>query len=220
MSSLQFFPCLLSTLGNILLTNPVTGSGTIVTGMALQQGKLILTATFPASMLMAPILSGPAAPGLALPVKQEVAATPPAALEDNETGNVLLSGISPVLPSAIPSLSASDSSGSPDLAFGADSGQTNLLSSFSQPHGLTIPQQQVVWSGPVSMDLQGPSSEGLFEMDKGPMEEQSSLLRLPEGEGLLLDASGGDPMDPEALDSDEKVLTQLQSVPVEEPLDL
>ncbi|XP_015275166.1 PREDICTED: homeobox protein SIX5 [Gekko japonicus] len=209
-----------TTPGNILLTNPVTGGGTIVTGMALQQGKLILTATFPASMLMAPILSGPAGPALALPIKQEVATTPPAALEDHDAGNMLLPGISPVLPSAVPSLSASDSPGSPELAFGTDSGQTNLLSSFSQPDGLTMSQQQVVWSGPVGMDLQGPSSEGLFEMDKGPLEGQSGLLRLPEGEGLLLDASGGDPMDPEALDSDEKVLTQLQSVPVEEPLDL
>ncbi|KAL8219833.1 UNVERIFIED_CONTAM: hypothetical protein K2H54_034631 [Gekko kuhli] len=209
-----------TTPGNILLTNPVTGSGTIVTGMALQQGKLILTATFPASMLMAPILSSPGGPALALPIKQEVPATPPAALEDNDAGSMLLPGISPVLPSAVTSLSASDSPGSPELAFGTDSGQTSLLSSFSQPDSLTMSQQQVVWSGPVSMDLQGPSSEGLFEMDKGPMEEQSGLLRLPEGEGLLLDASGGDPMDPEALDSDEKVLTQLQSVPVEEPLDL
>nr|XP_056701776.1 homeobox protein SIX5 [Euleptes europaea] len=202
--------------GNILLTNPATGSGTIVTGMALQQGKLILTATFPASMLMAPILSGPAAPALALPVKQEVPTTPPGALEDNEASHVLLPGISPV-----PALSASDSPGSPDLAFGTDSGQSHLLSSFSQPESLAaMSQQQVVWSSPVTMGLQGPSSVGLFEMDKGPMEEQSSLLRLPEGEALLLDASGGDPMDHEALDSDEKVLTQLQSVPVEEPLDL
>lgn len=215
-----FFFCVFSILGNILLTNPVTGSGTIVTGMALQQGKLILTATFPASMLMTPILSSPAAPTLALPIKQEAAATPPAGLEDNEASNVLIPGIGPVLPSAVPSLSASDSPGSPDLAFSTDSGQTSLLSSFSQPDSLTMSQQQVVWSGPVDMDLQGPSSEGLFDLDKGPMEEQSGLLRLPEGEGLLLDASSGDPMDPESLDSDEKVLTQLQSVPVEEPLDL
>ncbi|XP_054855572.1 homeobox protein SIX5 [Eublepharis macularius] len=196
-----------TTPGNILLTNPATGSGTIVTGMALQQGKLILTATFPASMLMAPILSGPTAPALAVPIKQEVVATPPAALEDNEaeaSNSLLLPGISPVLPSGVSSLSASGSPGSPDLAFSTDSGQTNLLSSFSQQDSLGAAQQQVVWSSPVSMDLQGPNSEGLFEMDKGPIEEQSGLLRLPEGEGLLLDASGGDPMDPEALDSDEK----------------
>uniref|UniRef100_A0ACB8FSZ4 Uncharacterized protein n=1 Tax=Sphaerodactylus townsendi TaxID=933632 RepID=A0ACB8FSZ4_9SAUR len=209
-----------TTPGNILLTNPATGSSTIVTGMALQQGKLILTATFPASMLMTPILSSPAAPTLALPVKQEVPAPPPAALEEHEASHVLLPGIGRILPSAVPSLSASDSPGSPDLAFGTDSGQAGLLSGFSQPESLTLPQQQVVWSNPVSVDLQGPSSTGLFEMDKGSMDEQGSLLQLPEAEGLLLDASGGDPMDPEALDSDEKVLTQLQSVPVEEPLDL
>ncbi|XP_062995829.1 homeobox protein SIX5 [Elgaria multicarinata webbii] len=206
--------------GNILLTNPATGSSTIMTGLALQQGKLILTATFPAGMLMAPILSAPAAPALALPIKQEVPVSAPAALEVNEGSGVLLPGVASVLPSGVSPLSASDGAGPADLAFGTDPGHAGLLSNFSQPEGLTLSQQQVVWSSPVSMDLQGTSSEGLFEMDKSTMEDQSGLLRLPEGEGLLLDASGDDPLGPEALDSEEKVLTQLQSVPVEEPLDL
>nr|XP_034973368.1 homeobox protein SIX5 [Zootoca vivipara] len=207
--------------GNILLTNPATGSSTIVTGMALQQGKLILTATFPAGMLMTPILSAQATPTLTLPIKQEVAAVmAPATLGSSEGGGVLFSGDASVLPPGVSPLSAHDSTGPTDLAFGTDSGQAGLLSNFSQPDGLAMSQQQVVWSSPVGMDLQGTSAEGLFEMDKNSMEVQSGLLRLPEGEGLLLDASGGDPMGPEALDSDEKVLTQLQSVPVEDSLDL
>uniref|UniRef100_A0A670IL99 SIX homeobox 5 n=2 Tax=Podarcis muralis TaxID=64176 RepID=A0A670IL99_PODMU len=207
--------------GNILLTNPATGSSTIVTGMALQQGKLILTATFPAGMLMTPILSAQAAPTLALPIKQEVAAVmAPATLGSGEGGSVLLSGGASVLPPGVSPLSAADSTGPADLAFGTDSGQAGLLSNFSQPDGLAMSQQQVVWPSSVGMDLQGTGAEGLFEMDKNSMEVQGGLLRLPEGEGLLLDASGGDPMGPEALDSEEKVLTQLQSVPVEEPLDL
>ncbi|XP_066494393.1 homeobox protein SIX5 [Tiliqua scincoides] len=209
-----------TTPGNILLTNAATGSGTIFTGMALQQGKLILTATFPAGMLMTPILSAPAAPTLAVPIKQEVAVTTAATPGNSGGGSVFAPGASSVLSPGISPLSASESSGPTDLAFGTDSGQGNLLSNFSPQESLTISQQPVVWSSPVSMDLQGTGSEGLFGMDRSPMEEQSGLLQLPEGEGLLLDASGNDPMDPEALDSDEKVLTQLQSVPVEESLDL
>ncbi|XP_067317129.1 homeobox protein SIX5 [Anolis sagrei] len=209
-----------TTPGNILLTNPATGSSTIVTGMALQQGKLILTATFPAGMLMAPILSttpAAAAPSLAPPIKQEEAATPAAVLERHEDGggNLLLSSVA----SEVSSLSASDNTGQASFSsFGPDSGPSSLLSDFSQNESLS--QQQMVWSDPVGMGLQGNGSVGLFELDKDPMEEQAGLLRLPEDEGLLLDDSGGDPMDPDALDSGEKVLTQLQSVPVEESLDL
>ncbi|XP_043942558.1 homeobox protein SIX5-like [Protopterus annectens] len=55
--------------GNILLTNPATGA-TILTGVALHQGKLIFTATFPASMLMSTV-SSPATGSLTVPIKQE-----------------------------------------------------------------------------------------------------------------------------------------------------
>lgn len=185
--------------------------------MAVQQGKLNLTATFPASMLMTLVLSAPAASTLTLPIKQEVAVATPAALEATEGNGGLLAGVPSVLPSEISPLSSSNSAGPASVAFGPEAGQGALLSSFSQPETLSMSQPQVVWSNPVSMDLQGNRSEGLFEMEKGSMEE----LQLPEGEGLLLAAAaGGDPLGPETLDSDEKVLTQLQSVPVEEPLDL
>uniref|UniRef100_A0A8C5SHY6 Uncharacterized protein n=1 Tax=Laticauda laticaudata TaxID=8630 RepID=A0A8C5SHY6_LATLA len=202
--------------GNLLLANPATGNSTIVTGMAVQQGKLNLTATFPASMLMTLVLSAPAASTLTLPIKQEVAVATPAALGATEGNTGLLAGVPSVLPTEVSPLSSSNSA-DPALAFGPDTGQGALLSSFSQPETLSMSQPQVVWSNPVSMDLQGNNSEGLFAMvEKGSMEE----LRLPEGEGLLLAAAGGDPLGPEGLDSGEKVLTQLQSVPVEEPLDL
>uniref|UniRef100_A0A8D0G9L5 SIX homeobox 5 n=1 Tax=Sphenodon punctatus TaxID=8508 RepID=A0A8D0G9L5_SPHPU len=200
--------------GNFLLTNPVTGSSTILTGMTLQQGKLILTATFPASMLMSPVLSAPAATSLAVPIKQEVSVTAP-----EGGGSMVLPAGMPVLPTGISSVPVPDGVGAAALAFGTDSGQPGLLSNFSQ-EALVLPQQHVVWSSPMDMDISGAGSEGLFEMDKGSMGEQSGLLRLPEGEGLLLGSSGGDPLDAETLDSEEKVLTQLQSVPVEEPLDL
>ncbi|XP_026543854.1 homeobox protein SIX5 [Notechis scutatus] len=203
--------------GNLLLANPATGNSTIVTGMAVQQGKLNLTATFPASMLMTLVLSAPAASTLTLPIKQEVAVATPAALGATEGNAGLLAGVPSVLPTEVSPLSSSNSADPASVAFGPDTGQGALLSSFSQPETLSMSQPQVVWSNPVSMDLQGNNSEGLFAMvEKGSMEE----LRLPEGEGLLLAAAGGDPLGPEGLDSGEKVLTQLQSVPVEEPLDL
>lgn len=198
------------------MANPATGNSTIVTGMAVQQGKLNLTATFPASMLMTLVLSAPAASTLTLPIKQEVAVTTPAALGASEGNSGLLPGVPSVLPSEVSPLSSSDSTGPASVAFGPDASPGSLLSGFSQPETLSMSQPQGVWSSPASLDLQGNNSEGLFEMEKGSMEE----LRLPEGEGLLLDAAGGDVLGPEALDSDEKVLTQLQSVPVEEPLDL
>ncbi|XP_013929879.1 PREDICTED: homeobox protein SIX5-like [Thamnophis sirtalis] len=200
--------------GNLLLANPATGNSTIVTGMAVQQGKLNLTATFPASVLMTLVLSAPAASTLTLPIKQEVAMATPAALGAPEGNSGLLAGVPSVLPAEASPLPSSDSAAS--VAFRADAAPGALLSSFSQPESLSMSQPQVVWSNPVSMALQGSNSGGLFEVEKGSMEE----LRLPEGEGLLLAAAGGDPLGPEALDSDEKVLTQLQSVPVEESLDL
>uniref|UniRef100_A0A8C3RTS6 Homeobox protein SIX5 n=1 Tax=Chelydra serpentina TaxID=8475 RepID=A0A8C3RTS6_CHESE len=190
--------------GNFLLTNPVPGGGTILTGMTLQQGKLILTATFPATMLMSPVLS-------ALPIKQETA---------------------PLTGTSAPILGPVNSEGAgaaqPALAFGADGGagrQPGVLSNFPQESLVLSPlPQPAAWPSAAGMELPAAGTEGLFEMGKGAVEvldgtEPSGLL-LPEGEGLLLGSSAGDPLDPEGLDSDEKVLTQLQSVPVEEPLDL
>ncbi|EMP25210.1 Homeobox protein SIX5 [Chelonia mydas] len=196
--------------GNFLLTNPVPGGGTILTGMTLQQGKLILTATFPATMLMSPVLSAPAG-SLALPIKQETAP---------------LTATSAPIPGPVNSEGAG--AGQPALAFGADGvagRQPGILSNFPQ-EGLVLSPlpQPAAWPGSAGMEMQAAGTEGLFEMEKGAVEvldgtEPSGLL-LPEGEGLLLGSSGSDPLDPEGLDSDEKVLTQLQSVPVEEPLDL
>ncbi|CAM4701402.1 unnamed protein product [Caretta caretta] len=196
--------------GNFLLTNPVPGGGTILTGMTLQQGKLILTATFPATMLMSPVLSAPAG-SLALPIKQETAP---------------LTATSAPIPGPVNAEGAGV--GQPALAFGADGvagRQPGILSNFPQ-EGLVLSPlpQPAAWPGSAGMEMQAVGTEGLFEMEKGAVEvldgtEPSGLL-LPEGEGLLLGSSGSDPLDPEGLDSDEKVLTQLQSVPVEEPLDL
>ncbi|XP_067413360.1 homeobox protein SIX5 [Emydura macquarii macquarii] len=197
------------TSGNILLTNPVPGGSTILTGMTLQQGKLILTATFPATMLMSPVLSAPTG-SLALPIKQEAA--PPA----GTSAPILAAGISPV-----PVNSQGARVGQPAVAFGTDCAagrQPGLLSNFPQEGLVPSPLPQPGgWPGSAGMEMQVASTEGLFELEKGAVE----VLDGTEPSGLLLlSGSVSDPLDPEGLDSDEKVLTQLQSVPVEEPLDL
>ncbi|XP_036440922.1 homeobox protein SIX5 [Colossoma macropomum] len=89
----------------------------------------------------------------------------------------------------------------------------------SGPH---LPQP--AWS-PVSLS----SSSGLTLFDvrgKGDLPEDPALLGLPGGESLLLGASPSSDVDREShlddvdMDGDSKILTQLQSVPVDDDLGL
>ncbi|KAK2088713.1 Homeobox protein six5 [Saguinus oedipus] len=202
--------------GNFLLANPVSGSP-IVTGVAVQQGKIILTATFPTSMLVSQVL--PPGPGLALPLKPETAISVP-------------EGGLPVVPSpalseahALGTLStqqpppAATTSGA-SLPFSPDS--PGLLPSFpaAPPEGLMLsPAAVPVW--PAALELSA-GTEGLLETEKElGTQAPHTVLRLPDPdpEGLLLGATAGGEVD-EGLEAEAKVLTQLQSVPVEEPLEL
>ncbi|XP_034777998.2 homeobox protein SIX5-like [Acipenser ruthenus] len=106
--------------GNLLLSNPAGGS-TFLTGVSFQPGKLILTATFPAGMLL---------PSTALPLKQEPS-----------SGGLLLT---PVLsPSSAPvsgviSLTPSSSYSSPTSsvsAFQTDGSVTFINSASLYPSG-------------------------------------------------------------------------------------
>ncbi|XP_017729835.1 PREDICTED: homeobox protein SIX5 [Rhinopithecus bieti] len=203
--------------GNFLLANPVSGSP-IVTGVAVQQGKIILTATFPTSMLVSQVL--PPAPGLALPLKPETAISVP------EGG--LPVAPSPALPEAhtLGTLSAQQpppaaaTTSSTSLPFSPDS--TGLLPNFPvpPPEGLMLsPAAVPVW--PAGLEL-STGTEGLLEAEKGlGTQAPHTVLRLPDPdpEGLLLGATAGGEVD-EGLEAEAKVLTQLQSVPVEEPLEL
>nr|XP_012302142.1 homeobox protein SIX5 [Aotus nancymaae] len=202
--------------GNFLLANPVSGSP-IVTGVAVQQGKIILTATFPTSMLVSQVL--PPGPSLALPLKPETAISVP------EGG--LPVGPSPTLSEAhaLGTLStqqpppAATTSGA-SLPFSSDS--PGLLPSFpaAPPEGLMLsPAAVPVW--PAALELSA-GTEGLLETEKGlGTQAPHTVLRLPDPdpEGLLLGATAGSEVD-EGLEAEAKVLTQLQSVPVEEPLEL
>uniref|UniRef100_A0A6I8PIR0 SIX homeobox 5 n=1 Tax=Ornithorhynchus anatinus TaxID=9258 RepID=A0A6I8PIR0_ORNAN len=190
--------------GNFLLTNPVPG-GPILTGMSLQQGKLVLTATFPASMLVSPVLAtaAPAPAGLALPVKQEQGPGP-APAEPPPADAALLDpfgGPPPPGPAFSPE--------PPD--FGTQGGLLPGLAA-APAEGLALAVAPAWGAGVLELGGGGPVG-GLFEMDKElPAAAPHALLRLPDAEGLLLEAG--------ELGPEGKVLTQLQSVPVEEPLEL
>ncbi|XP_029780178.1 homeobox protein SIX5, partial [Suricata suricatta] len=204
--------------GNFLLANPVSGSP-IVTGVAVQQGKIILTATFPTSMLVSQVL--PPAPSLALPLKPDAAisvpegalpvASSPALPEVHTLGP--LSGPQPPPAPAAPAAAAG-------LPFPADS--SGLLPGFPAPppEGLMLsPAAMPIW--PAGLELSA-GTEGLLEAEKGlGTQAPHTVLRLPDPdpEGLLLGSTAGGEVE-EGLEAETKVLTQLQSVPVEDPLEL
>lgn len=202
--------------GNFLLANPVSGSP-IVTGVAVQQGKIILTATFPTSMLVSQVL--PPAPSLALPLKPDAAISVPE--------GALPVAPSPALPDAhaLGTLSAQQPSQPPpaatatNLPFAPD--PSSLLPGFPAPppEGLLLsPAAVPIW--PAGLEL-STATEGLLEAEKGlGTQAPHAVLRLPDPdpEGLLLGATAAGEVD--GLEAETKVLTQLQSVPVEEPLEL
>lgn len=183
----------------------------------MQQGKIILTATFPTSMLVSQVL--PPAPSLALPLKSETAISVPE--------GALPVAPSPALPEAhsLSTLSAQQptppavATSAASLPFSPDSG---LLPSFPAPppEGLMLsPAAVPVW--PAGLEL-NTGTEGLLDAEKGlGAQVPHTVLRLPDPdpEGLLLGATAGAEVD-EGLEAEAKVLTQLQSVPVEEPLEL
>lgn len=206
--------------GNFLLANPVSGSP-IVTGVAVQQGKIILTATFPTSMLVSQVL--PPAPSLALPLKPDTAisvpegalpvAPSPALPETHALGTLSAQQLPQPPPAPAATIAAS-------LPFSPDS--SCLLAGFPAPppEGLMLsPAAVPIW--PSGLEL-STGTEGLLEAEKGlGTQAPHTVLRLPDPdpEGLLLGATAGGEVE-EGLEAETKVLTQLQSVPVEEPLEL
>ncbi|KAL6085895.1 hypothetical protein STEG23_010896 [Scotinomys teguina] len=199
-----------TTPGNFLLANPVSGSP-IVTGVAVQQGKIILTATFPTSMLVSQVL--PPAPSLALPLKQEPAITVPEGAFPVTPSPTLPEGHTLGTISTQPLPPAPTVTSATSLPFSPDC--SGLLPSFptALPEGLMLSSAAVpVW--PAGLEL-STGVEGLGT------QATHTVLRLPDPDpqGLLLGAAAGTEVD-EGLEAEAKVLTQLQSVPVEEPLEL
>ncbi|XP_006901305.1 PREDICTED: homeobox protein SIX5 [Elephantulus edwardii] len=211
--------------GNFLLANPVSGSP-IVTGVAVQQGKIILTATFPTSMLVSQVL--PPGPGLALPLKPDSTllgpegalpvAPSPALPEPHALGTLSVQTPQPQAPAVTPTTATTPAT--VGLPFSPDS--AGLLPSFPAPppEGLMLsPATATVPVWPAGLELSA-GTEGLLDVEKGlATQAPHPVLRLPDPEGLLLGAAATAEVD-EGLEAEAKVLTQLQSVPVEEPLEL
>ncbi|KAM4825229.1 homeobox protein SIX5 [Thomomys bottae] len=199
-----------TTPGNFLLANPVSGSP-IVTGVAVQQGKIILTASFPASMLVSQVLPLKPEPALSVP-EGALPVTPSPALPEPHTLGTL--PLQPPPPGPATPAAATSLPFSPDSA--------GLLPGFPAPppEGLMLSPAAVpavpVW--PAGLEL-STGTEGLLDTDKGLDAAAHPTLRMAEPGALLLGATAGAEAE-EGLEAEAKVLTQLQAVPVEEPLEM
>ncbi|XP_018604028.2 homeobox protein SIX5 [Scleropages formosus] len=234
--------------GNLLLAGGV-GGNPILTGLSIQQGKLILT--LPAGVQFANVPAKPTAEGSA-PSNGGIALTP-------------VISLAPTLPTSTNSFQPSECSlgliSSSALYSSPEQGTHAISAPAATPDSLhpstmptlasSLPVQQTlspksiltlspVCTGvPTTSELPQPAwspvplstSTGLSLFDvrgKGDLPEESALLGLSGGEGLLLGAPSPDQEasaasqleDPEDMDEDPKILTQLQSVPVDEDLGL
>ncbi|XP_015196580.2 homeobox protein SIX5 isoform X2 [Lepisosteus oculatus] len=233
--------------GNILLTNPAGGS-TILTGVTFQQGKLILTATFPASMQLASLPLKPDAESA--PANGGIVLTPVISVGSAGGGGAPQGTGGPAaLAMASPTTSSSSFQGDSSLSFVSPAGlypapAPEAVSSTAMLHaappsavGGLSPQVSKLGDAHLSLAMSTPVSgqaavwsPGLFDVRKGDLPEEEAhqgLLGLTGGDGLLLGAPSPGPHgeqaqleDPEDMDGDPKVLTQLQSVPVDEDLGL
>ncbi|XP_069858980.1 homeobox protein SIX5-like [Dipodomys merriami] len=203
--------------GNFLLANPVSGSP-IVTGVAVQQGKIILTATFPTSMLVSQVLPLKPESAISVPEGALPVAPSPALPEPHALGTLSLQAPPP--PGTATPATATTTAG---LPFSPDS--ASLLPGFPAPppEGLMVSPAAVptvptvpVW--PAGLEL-STGAEGLLDADKGLGMGAHPVLRMAEPGALLLGAAAGAEVE-EGMEAEAKVLTQLQSVPVEEPLEL
>ncbi|MGH0119940.1 UNVERIFIED_CONTAM: hypothetical protein FKN15_029203 [Acipenser sinensis] len=137
--------------GNLLLSNPA-GGNTFLTGVSFQPGKLILTATFPAGMLL---------PSPALPLKQEPS-----------SGGLLLT---PVLsPSSAPasgviSLTPSSSYSSP----------TSSVSAFQTDGSVTFINSASLYPAGAPCTLPPPSPAAGLGAPLTPVSTSSHHHRLP-----------------------------------------
>lgn len=102
---------------------------------------------------------------------------------------------------------------------------------------LTSQSQSMNWPGSVGllrggggMEVHDINTTGTFDMGKGASQildgsREQDLLRIPNGGDLLMSSSersfgDAENMDSDELESERKVLTQLQSVPVDETLSM
>uniref|UniRef100_A0A3Q2QDL5 SIX homeobox 5 n=1 Tax=Fundulus heteroclitus TaxID=8078 RepID=A0A3Q2QDL5_FUNHE len=215
--------------------------------LSVQQGKLILTIPAGIQLTSLPLkpvpdaatISASGVAGLLSPSAPAVACQPPSASASAPGGPAAsplnFVGSSPLLcapdtgitaasqPLAVPSSHAADQSVTAQSTLTPESMLT--LSPMYSGMAPGIQLSQPAWS-PVS--LSASASLTLFDMrGKGELPVDPALLGLPGGESLLLGSSSPGPDEeeassplgnPEEMDGDSKILTQLQSVPVDEDL--
>ncbi|XP_043976654.1 homeobox protein SIX5 [Gambusia affinis] len=225
---------------------PSSPTGNLVLGgspyLSVQQGKLILT--IPAGIQLTslplkpvpdpPTISANGVAGLLGPSAPPVAHQPLSASGSTAAGPAA----SPLnFISSSPLYCAPDSAVATSQAL-ADQPVTMTTQSALTPESMlalgpmysgvapSLQLSQPAWS-PVSLSTS--ASLTLFDMrGKGELPVDPALLGLPGGESLLLgspspgqDEDARSPLgDPEEMDGDPKILTQLQSVPVDEDLGL
>ncbi|KAG7470846.1 hypothetical protein MATL_G00118240 [Megalops atlanticus] len=205
--------------GNLLLAGGV-GGGPILTGLSIQQGKLVLT--IPAGVQFANLPVKPVAEEQA-PSTGGIALTPVISLAPTQTTSSAPSSSSS-FQTPEPSLSFINSASTPQHTLSPERVLSHSPTCSTAPPTVQLPQ--ATWS-PVS--LSSTTNLALFDVrGKGELPEDQALLGLAGSEGLLLgpvtldEDVGGTPRleGSEDMDGDPKILTQLQSVPVDEDLGL
>ncbi|XP_030601119.1 homeobox protein SIX5 isoform X1 [Archocentrus centrarchus] len=216
--------------------------------LSVQQGKLILT--IPAGIQLTSLPLKPVPDPSTISANGVIPglnpSTPPVASQPSNTSGLTPSGLtsSPLnfinssppycapetaIPSsqapAVPSPHALDHTSTPTTQSALT--PESMLTLSPMYAGVTPNSQlsQPAWS-PVPLSTS--ASLTLFDVrSKGDLPVDPALLGLPGGESLLLgspspeqDVEASSPLNPEEIDGESKILTQLQSVPVDEELGL
>ncbi|XP_034460308.1 homeobox protein SIX5 [Hippoglossus hippoglossus] len=194
---------------------PVAEAPTISTNCILSPA---LTPSTPPVSSQPPTTSGQTPSGLTLSPLNFINSSPPYYAPEN--------GVATSLTPAIPSPHTLDHSVTPTLPNGLTPESMLTLSPMYSGITANTHLSQPVWS-PVPLSTS--ANLTLFDIrGKGDLPVDPALLGLPGGESLLLgspspeqDVEVGSPLgNPEDMDGDSKILTQLQSVPVDDEMGL
>ncbi|CAB1454659.1 unnamed protein product [Pleuronectes platessa] len=194
---------------------PVSEAPTISTNCILSPA---LTPSTPPVSSQPPTTSGQTPSGLTLSPLNFINSSPPYYTPEN--------GVATSLTPAISSLHTLDHSVTPMLPNALTPESMLTLSPMYSGITANTHLSQPVWS---PLPLSTSANLTLFDVrGKGDLPVDPALLGLPGGESLLLgspspeqDVDVGSPLgNPEDMDGDSKILTQLQSVPVDDELGL
>lgn len=211
--------------------------------LSVQQGKLILT--IPAGIQLTSLPLKPVLDAASIPASGVSAvlnpSTPPAASQPPTTTSSSLAAFplnfinsSPLYCAPEPAVPGSQAPAVSSHTSDQSCAAQNTLSpesmlTLSPVYSGVAPNVQLSQPAWSPMPLSTPAGLTLFDVrGKGELHVDPALLALPGGESLLLgspspgrDEEAGSPLgNPEEMDGDSKILTQLQSVPVDDDLGL